>query len=289
MIQLVNQSTKEKLAKQKERTNMKLTNILFCTALLGGAVLAANIASAQPGYFNISGTATTDKYTSTTTGYKYTIEKSKFSNKDVMTLLANATGQFWISNKNSRLMYNLDAYNAAATHWYGEDVYGIFWVTNTVNHAPTNYYRLDNTNTATAYWSFIELDYNDWELGFFDPFNIIDDTPVGVNSADNEVYVSSPYKNSGRELGSDAILYVHDYPYDYDYLDFGASVLFDSNEHAAVIRGPIIVTWNETSSSDSYSIFLQGAGDGVFYISGTWYYPVMTGRAMYSSKATAAP
>ena len=254
---------------------------MFCAAIAGALAFAANIASAVPGYFNISGTATADKYTVTTTGFNYKFDKHSFSTKDVLTFLANATGQLWISNKNSHLVYDIDAYNDAASNWYGEGVHGIFWVTNTTSHA---IYRLDNSDTGTTYWSYIELDYDKGTLGFWDPYNLTDNTPVGENYAENYVEVTSPYKSAGKELGSDAILYVHDNPARFDYLDYGGWVLFD-NTNSLVIRGPITVTWSNTSLHSSASISLQGSGDGYFYVSGTGYIsPVMTGKATYSGK-----
>ena len=176
-------------------------------------------------------------------------------------------------------MYDSEPINTAASKWYGETVYGIFWATNTVSH---NSYRLDNSSTNSSYWSYIELDYYDWDLGFWDPYNYIDDTPVGENYAYSEV--STLTKDSGKEIGSDAILYVHDWPYEFDYLDFGGNALFYNTHNAFVIRGPINLAWSETASHSSESITLKGAGDGMIYVSGSTYYPVMTGSAKYSGK-----
>ena len=267
---------------------MKLTKIKFCTALLGVAVFAANVASAipgysVPGYFNISGTVTTDK--STATG-KALVKKS-FSNKEILTILANATDNSWISNKTSHLLYDPAVLNVAASQWYGEDVYGIFWATNTTTHVS---YRLDNADTNTEYWSYIELDYYGnspiAKLGFYDPYQLAAyGDAVGENYADR--YVETMSKYSGSELGSDAILYVHDNASDFDYPDYGGDVLFDSNDNAAVIRGQITLGWNFTSTHRTESISLQGTGDGAFYNSfgGTgWYYPVIAGKAMWSGK-----
>jgi len=252
---------------------MKLTKIVFCTALLGVAVFAASVASAVPGYFTVSGTATTD--TPTTTGTKF--EKHSFATKDVLTILANATGQFWISNKNSHLLYDPDVTNTAASAWYGKTVWGIFWATNTTSH---NYYRLDNPSTLSGYWSYIELDYYGWSVGFWDPYQIVGDTPVGENYAYSEVETLT--KDSFKEVGSDAILYVHGDPTDFDYLDFGGNVLFDlNNTNAFVIRGPISLSWSITASHTSESITLKGAGDGMLAGYGQ---PVMTGEATYSGK-----
>jgi hypothetical protein len=268
---------------------MKLTKTKLCTALLGVAVFAANVASAipgysVPGYFNISGTVTTDK--STATGGKALVKKS-FSNKEILTILANATDNSWISNKTSHLLYDPAVLNVAASLWYGEDVYGIFRATNTTTHAS---YRLDNADTNTEYWSYIELDYYGnnpiTKLGFYDPYQLAAyGDAVGENYADR--YVESQSKYSGSELGSDAILYVHDGASDFDYPDYGGDVLFDSNDNAIVIRGQITLGWNFTSTRITESISLQGTGDGAFYNSfgGTgWYYPVIAGKAMWSGK-----
>ena len=250
---------------------MKPTRILWCAIAWVAMVFATGNVPAEPGYLNISGIAASDK--STPTGRA--LVKTAFNTKYVLTLLANGTGQLWISNSTSHLVYDPFALNAAASLWYGEPVYGIFWATNTTSHA---FYRLDNADTNSAYWNYIEIDYNDYLLGFWDPFEISNGAPFGENWVTG--YVRNTSRNAGQVIGSDAIFYVHDNPYDYDYVDGGGNKLFHNN--GLVIRGFIAIAFNinNTSSHRTDSIAIQGAGDANLPSSE----PVVTGKLMWTGR-----
>jgi hypothetical protein len=261
---------------------MKPTKALLCTITLGALTFAAGSVLAMPGYFNISGTATGEKVTvSTPTKYVQKFDRESFKTKDVLALLAYATGESWFTNKNSHLVYDPDVYNDSASNWYEEEVYGIFWVTNTVSH---DLYRLDNASTTNSYWSFIELDYYEWELGFWIPWWYYS-SAVGINNVQSGVETMSSVKY--KELGSDAILYVHDNPYYFDYANYAYGFWYNSN--AAVIRGPLTITVNATPTKAKLTISLSGNGDGMFYDSELeeTVYPVLTGKAKWSGKETA--
>jgi hypothetical protein len=260
---------------------MKSTKALICTLTLGALAFAAGNALAVPGEFTISGTATGEKVTvSTATKYVQVFDKQSFKNKDVLALLANGTGQSWFTNKGSHLIYQ-PTYNSAASYWYEEDVSGIFWVTNTVSH---DLYRLDEASTTNEYWSFIELDYYEGDLGFWSPTWYYS-SALCENYADSVTETTSHLKV--KELGSDAILYVHDYPYSFNYVNYG-SYAFWYNSNAAVIRGPLTLTEELTSTSAKMGISLSGNGDGMFYDSEAdeYVYPVLTGKAKWSLKET---
>ncbi len=248
---------------------MKPTKILLCALAAGAMVLAAGKASATLGFFNVSGTVmTATNYSASANLDVGKIIKQSFKTKDILKLLANATGNGWFTNKGSQLAYS-DAYNSDASDWYGNFVYGIFYVTNTITHGS---YRLDGT--STGYYSYVEFDVYHWHFGFWDNIN------VGVN------YVESSTDNESKGTHSSKttlprLLYIHDNPYEFDITDY-PSVVF-ANDNALVIHGLGIIDFSDNSVTTTMSITMSGSGDGYFR-DANYSYPVITGETTFKGK-----
>jgi hypothetical protein len=268
---------------------MKSTKTLMCAMAVGAMIFAAGKASAVLGVFNVSGVAYGNSNNIVTnsivspdvpgTGvYKEKIIKHAFYTKTVLKLLANATGNGWFTNKASRLVYDPDAYNEAATAWYNDqfeyddDVYGIFYVTNTTSH---DVYRLDGYDEEESYYSYVEFDSYDWELGFWD------NAALGENYARS--YVENDNKNTYSSMDRTfGLLYIHDDPYDFDIADYPYGI-FDENDNAFIIRGLGVFKYGYNSTDETESFHLRGSGDG-YFLDSYESYPAIKGIVTFKGK-----
>jgi hypothetical protein len=259
---------------------MKSIKAMLSYTVVGMMAFAAGnaraISTLVPTYVDVSGTATTEQESNPSTNvYKGKLVKDSIKTKDILALLANATGESWVSNKNSMLVFIPDAYNSDASAEYSTNIYGIFYVTNTASH---DLLRLDGFDGE--YYSYIEFDYvgNGYNLGFYvsDTY----DTYIGENYADNYTENDNNGKSSSKELGSDAIFYVHSNRYAHDYATYGSAVFFE-NDYAIVIRGPVEIDSSRDTKKMKISGALEGAGDGIWSDS----YPVIKGKVSFSGSA----
>ena len=77
----------------------------------------------------------------------------------------------------------------------------------------------------------------------------------------------------------------------YDYATWGSTRLF-ANNYAIVIRGPVEINSSQDTKKTKISGILNGAGDGIWYDSGTseYSYPVIKGKVSFNgSGAFLAP
>jgi hypothetical protein len=244
---------------------------------------AGAISTFVPTYVDVSGTATTEQESNPSPGvYKGKLVKDSIKTKGVLALLANATGESWVSNKNSMLVFIPDAYNSDASDEYSTNIYGIFYVTNKTTHDGL---RLDGYDDTGTYYSYIEFNYvgNEYYLGFYEYES---DTYIGENYADNYTENDNNGKSAYKELGSDAIFYVHSNPYMYDYATWGSTVLF-ANNYAIVIRGPVEINSSRDTKKMKISGNLDGGGDGIWYDSDAseYSYPVIKGKVSFNGSA----
>jgi hypothetical protein len=266
---------------------MKSTKTLMCA--MGAMIIAAGKVSAVPGVVNVSGTFWNETDSTPSTDlYVGKVTKKSFNTKFILSLLKQATNQGWFTNKASQLVFDPEAYNtnANASANYSLPVYGIFYVTNTVNNAPTNYYPLDGVDINGYYYSFVEFDsygfYNltgEYSLGFWH------DAGLGEN------YVESYKEDDGKHTLSRTatllgLLYIHDNPYDYNITDNPGEV-FD-NTSALIIRGLGTFNYSHNSTTQTESFTLSGSGDGYFY-SADFSNPVITGKVTFKSKGPYTP
>ncbi|MGA2180019.1 MAG: hypothetical protein ABSH15_10615 [Verrucomicrobiota bacterium] len=266
---------------------MKPKKILMCAMAVGAMIFAAGKVSAIPGVVNVSGTALTETDSNPSSGiFVGKVTKSSFKTKNVLNLLAQGTETYldvttngWFTNKYSELVYDPDAYNDDATVWYDneEDVYGIFYVTNTSTHAS---YRLDGLDIDEDYYSFVEYDsyayadLTDDGLGFWD------DPSLGEN------YVQSYKENDNKGTYSSkatlqGLLYIHDDPYYFDITD-NPYYVFD-NGKAFIIRGLGTFNYSDNATKETESFTMSGSGDGYFESSDDSY-PVITGKVTFKAK-----
>ncbi len=264
---------------------MKPNKILMCALAVGTMIFAAGKASAVLGVVNVSGAVLSDTNNNNVgpdipgTGvYEGKIIKHGFNTKKVLKLLADATGNGWFTNKASRLVYDPDVYNEAATAWYNtefeydDDIYGIFYVTNTTSH---DVYRLDGNDGEDGYYSYVEFDSYDWELGFWDNPTLGENYARSFKENEN----NNTYSSRERTFG---LLYIHDDPYDFDIADYPYGI-FDENDNAFIIRGLGVFNYGYTSTNETESFHLRGSGDGYFSDSYDAY-PVIKGIVTFRGK-----
>lgn len=258
---------------------MKLTKTLLCTAVAGAMAIAAGKVSAALGPITISGTASAQDYNSK----DYAIIKPHgFNQKDILQLLAIATGDSSITNKPTKLLYNPDAVDWA---WYysnqgsGSYHYGVFYYTNST----AGLVALSDYDGGGNYYSYIELDSY---VGYDNMWGVL-----GFGSADTTEYnyVYKEGNNSGSFLGN-AVLYIHSSPYDYNLpANHYYANNYDGyyNQYALVIHGTLQASGSQTSTTLKENFQLQGSGDGVWYTSDTGHMPlVIKGKASFSGKGT---
>lgn len=235
---------------------MNRPKVFALAAIAATAIFSVNQASASMGAVNISGTIALELDNVTNTSETMITKTVSFKNSDALALLANATGNSWFTNRGSQLVYDPDVYNAEASAWYSNDVYGIFWVTNTITK---DYFQLDGPSEF-GYFSYVELDFAPWTLGT-SAAGFLNDNGIFTGK-----YVVSPYQYSSKILGN-ATFYIHDNPYAFDYPDNLGTVVFN-NDFAVVITGTMTYNFsyrpyssipNYYSSRNSFS--LKGSGD----------------------------
>jgi hypothetical protein len=264
---------------------MKSTKTLMCAMGVGAMIFAAGKVSAVPGVVNVCGTVLSETDSNPSTNvYVGKVTRKSFNTKYVLNLLAQATessfggNQGWFTNKNSKLVYDPEAFNSDASDNYSFDVYGIFYVTNTSTH---DVYYLDGLDEGDTYFSFVEFDSYGFErltsggLGFWA------DPGLGEN------YVNSFKENDAKSTYTSkanlhGLLYIHDDPYQYDVTD-NPGELFVNNTSALIIRGLGTFNYSDNSTTQTESFSLCGSGDGCF-TSAADTRPVVTGRVTFKSK-----
>ena len=236
---------------------------------------------------NISGTV---KYQDLYGDTKGTVTTKSFTEKQVYELITNAVGQAASDSTPEGAIPSValpsDGYIAFNPQGYDGEVDGTFYVTNKSGY----YYPLSGFDTNDDYYSFIELDttiYYDsstngpedqaFNFGFYD---FDDDLFFGVAS------YNISKSNSGSDTStSKALLYVHDFPYDYgdptgndlnngepgnDFYPFD-----DENGNALEIGGVLTTQLDiKDSNIDGGSLSLTGSGN--FALDDFDYYGVLT-------------
>ena len=247
------------------------------SALAGAAMFITSNASAVMGTIAVSGTAELQSFTTNKSGDTILVSlKRSVSQKDLLFILAKATGDTNITSKPTKIYYNPDAINTNLTIWVNNNetitnnIYGIFYYSNSVS----GLVPLDGTNNA-GYYSFMEFDYNNQNgqiEGFWNP---------GGMEANSVVNVSST-GTAASETGN-AILYVHDNPLAFNLLGFWNFVhgnplgtpskfYFANNsigefaqDYAMVFHGAIVFNFSSSQSKGtnmvSESFTLKGSGD----------------------------
>lgn len=246
-------------------------------AVAGAMILAASKAPAVMGVFTITGTAQSQSQNSKDVP---TIEKSSFTQNNLLFILEQGTGDTSITNKPTKIFYDPDAYNSnivqAVESNQGETnaYFGIFYYSNSVS----GLVKLDGpvTNSAgfaTNYYSYMEFDYQNTRLGFMEGFW----NPAGMEA--NGVYSQNGSGNSYTDVGN-AILYVHSDPSKFNLLgnwdgNTGGypSAFYYANDsyqgfqqsYAAVFHGPftfkLSFAQGKSSTTESESLSLKGSGD----------------------------
>lgn len=264
---------------QPDKTNMKLIKTLICVAAAGAVTAATCNVYGAMGEVNIKAKANYQDYNSK--GYEV-MKKEGVGNKEILFLLAMATGDDSITNSKTKLLYDPDAYNYAwyySDNWDGYDRYGLFFYTNDV----AGLVPLQDYDEGYDYYSWIELDSfvgYDWYLGRLGMAyqNYLDFNAV-AKASDNKL-----------NLLGNAVLYIHSNEYDWDILRyhyFANGYYGYYQSYALVIQGLITFKASESSSSFKESFSLQGSGDGVWYDSEMGYIPlVIDGKVKFSGKQT---
>jgi hypothetical protein len=244
-----------------------MRKFLLLGAALGAAIFTAGNASAVMGTLTISGTVQNQV---TTKSDVPAIQNSSFSQKNLLFILEQATGDTSITNKTTKIYFDPDALNTNATSWesfngVNQNVYGIFYYSNSVSGLT----RLDSGYDGT-YISYMEFDfYNsvdgelDWAEGFWNPDGM---ASTSVTSFGN---------NSLTENGT-AILYVHTtgdnialpglvntYTSTFYYAN---GLLGAPQNDAAVIQGPITfkASINDKTEIETESFTIKGSGDIIY-------------------------
>ena len=189
----------------------------FLGAIVGAAMFITNNASAIMGTLTISGTAQIQSGDFTST-------KRSVAQKDVLFILAQATGDQSITNKPTKIFFDPDAFNTNLTAWIntfetnnspiGTNAFGIFYYSNSV----AGLVPLDGTHQDGAYYSYMEFDYNNpagplngdsGPTGFWNQGGMEANSIININSSMTSVAVAG-----------NAILYIHDNPNDFNLLGF---------------------------------------------------------------------
>ncbi len=271
------------------------------SALAGAAMFIASNASAVMGTIAVSGTAELQSFTTNKSGDTILVGlKRSVSQKDLLFILAEATGDTNITSKPTKIYYDPDAINTNLTIWVNNNetitnnIYGIFYYSNSASGRVP----LDGTNDA-GYYSYMEFDYNSPNgqiEGFWNPGGMEANSVVNINSALTSV----------SETGN-AILYVHDNPLAFDLLGFWNLVhsnplgtpskfYFANNtvdgfaqNYAMVFHGAIAFKLSSSVSKGtnivSESFTLKGSGDMNYnQTNGT-----ISGTATFSGKGPVSP
>jgi hypothetical protein len=202
-------------------------------------------------------------------------KKNKFTQKILLQVLAQATGDSSITNKKTTVYYDPGAWNSNA--YYSNEgyyFYGVFYYSNSV----AGLQKLDGIDIDGDYYSYIELDYYNWLLdeyeGFWD----------GDSVEYNTIVAQSKNKET---VNGNAILYIHSNPYDYDLPDSNYSYANDWDgdyqPYAFVMHGPLIYGASISGSTMSTSGKLSGSGDGLYDYNDL----VVSGKASFKAKGPA--
>jgi len=260
-------------------------------AIIGTAMFLANNASAVLGVFSLTATVQIQGYATNKNNSDQTpvIKKQSFSQKDLLFILEQGTGDTTITNKlaNTKILFDPDAINANATAWVQsqggvETIFGVFYYTN----SEAGIVPLDGVDGNGYYYSYMEFDF----------YNSLDGYPEGFwnpNAMEYNSVVNST--GSGATEAGNAILYIHENPYEYNLLgnwNQGAQSAFlfandwneDYSDYALVIHGTITfkasLSQSKNVETESESFSLKGSGDGLFNdVDG-----VVTGTATFSGK-----
>jgi hypothetical protein len=250
---------------------MKLTKILMCALAVGAATFATSKVYAVPGPVTVSGTALSQDSKG---GYDVA-KKNKFTQKILLNILAQATGDSSITNKKTVVLYDPAAFNEnAADSIEGYDFYGVFYYSNSVAGLQT----LDGIDIDGDYYSYIELDYYNWLLdeyeGFWNGDSVEYNTIVGES------------KNKATVNGN-GILYIHSDPYDYDLPDrdyyYANDWDGDYQPYAFVMHGPLKYGGSISGSTMTTTGKLSGSGDGLYDYNDL----VVSGNASFKAKGPA--
>ena len=281
-----------------------MIKITLLSALVGAAMFIASNASAARGVLTISGTAEIQNEDFTST-------KRSVSQKDVLFILARATGDQSITNKPTKIYFD-PSINTNSTAWINANEtnnsfvstnsVGIFYYSNSV----AGLVRLDGFANG-AYYSYMELDYSIASIiqgstqgssgGFWNQGAMEANSILNVNKTDTSI----------TETGN-AILYIHDNPSDFNllglwnladgftptgtpsrfYLANKALSGFTPQNYAIVLHGAVTFKYliNNNNSKQmqtvSESFTLKGSGDMDYnQTDGT-----ISGTATFSSKET---
>ena len=246
-----------------------MKKFVLLSALVGMGMFAAGNASAVMGLLTLTGTA---EMQGTATNKDVTFPaaiKRSISQKDLLLILENATGDTSITNKPTKIFYDPDALNTNATAWLANtrtvttNIYGIFYYSNSMS----GLVPLDGT-TDGIYHSYMEFDFFNsvdkevrWVEGFWNPYG------MEANSATTQ-------SANGFTETANAILYVHSTADDFDLLGTwgGPSFFYAANDmfgfdqqFALVLHGTIAFkasfTQTKNGPVETESFSLKGSGD----------------------------
>jgi hypothetical protein len=257
---------------------MKTLKTLSCALAVAMAFVAGK-AMAHGGnlILNVSGTSLLQK---TDGDFKGTTASYSFTEKNVYEIISNAVANAGRVSTNAIPSVTLpsDGYIVFNPGGYDGMVYGTFYVTNKSGV----YHALSGFDTNDEYYSFIELDTTIYYANTNGLYNngYVD---FGFWNFDDELYQgAASYSLSKTGSGSDkstskALLYIHDYPYDYgdpngnDYDNSGYYgedfyPFDDDNENAAEIGGILTATLTITDNQISNGSFaLNGSGNLILF------------------------
>jgi hypothetical protein len=248
---------------------MKLTKILMCALAVGAVTFATSKVYAIQGTVTVSGTALSQD---TKGGYDVA-KKNKFTQKVLLNILAQATGDSSITNKKTTVLYDPDAFNYNA--WDSNEgyyFYGVFYYSNSV--AGLQY--LDGIDTNGEYYSYIELDYYNW----------INDENEGFWNGDGVEYINILAESKNKESATgNAILYIHSNPYYYDLPDgnfyYANDWDGDYQPYAFVMHGITQYGGSISGTTEKASGKFSGSGDGLY----DYDELVVSGNATFKAKA----
>ena len=205
------------------------------------------------------------------------IQKNSFIQKNLLFILAQATGDPTITNQPTKIYYDPDAYNINLTQWLSvqdgdtNSYFGIFYYSNSV----AGLVQLDGTDGLGQYYSYMEFDYQNTLIGnaregFWNPAG------MEANSAYTENHNGESFAGDGN-----AILYIHNDPSKFNLLgNWDGSVagypsaFYFANDaynnsfqqsYAVVLHGTvsskISFSLSKSAELESESFTLKGSGD----------------------------
>jgi hypothetical protein len=252
---------------------MKPTKFLMCALAVGAVALVTSNVFAIQGKFTVSGTALSQN---TKNSYDV-VTKTKLTQKGLLTLLAQATGDTSITNKKTVLLYDPDAFNENAFGSNeGFSFYGVFYYSNSV----AGLTPLDGVDGDGGYYSYIELDYANWLSREYEGFS--DSGGMEFNG------ILAESRNKENATGN-AILYIHSDGYAYDLPDGNFYYANDWDipggyqQYAFVMHGIIQYGGSSNSTTMSESANLSGSGDGLYDYNDL----VVSGKATFKAKGPA--